>query len=525
MNMNPLQENLLHRATLGDLVTRSALRFRDRTAVVSGPASVSHQTFNERACQAANACLKLGIGRHDRVAFMTHNCPEYLYLRAGLAKIGAVPVPMNFLLKGDEVSYIVNDAEAKAFFVEDVLAPVVRSIKDQLPSVHHYGWLGITQPTGKPPEWIDAAGFFAGEYAATEPEVQVESTDLASIMYTTGTEGFPKGVMTSHLNYYLALLHIAVDVDLGRRDTLILDLPLFHIAGTTILNAALTFGAKVFLDYAPNPVNILKKTQEERVTMWIYPPTVFQALPNVPGFADWDLSSLKKCITFGSPMPQVVLDRWRKIKPDIEWRNYYGQTESSPLGTTSLPEDFEAACIGVADTGLTVKVFDEDDREVPPGTPGEVVMRGPAVMTGYWRNPEATAKTLRGGWLHSGDIGYQNERGQVYFVDRKKDMIKTGGENVSSQEVEGMILRHPKVAAAAVIGLPDPRWMEAVAAWVVLKPNQTATGQEIIDFCKEHMAAYKVPKQVSFAAALPQSPNGKILKRKIKEEYLRTAGH
>jgi len=355
--------------------------------------------------------------------------------------------------------------------------------------------------------------------------VPVDSTDLASIMYTTGTEGFPKGVMTSHLNYYLALLHIAVDVDLGRKDTLILDLPLFHIAGTTILNAALTFGAKVFLDYAPNPVNILKKTQEERVTMWIYPPTVFQALPGVPGFSGFDLSSLKKCITFGSPMPQVVLERWRQIKPDIEWRNYYGQTESSPLGTTSLPEDFEAACIGVADTGLTVRVFDEEDREAPPGTPGEIVLRGPAVMQGYWRNPEATERTLRGGWLHTGDIGYQNDKGQVYFVDRKKDMIKTGGENVSSQEVEGTILRHPKVAAAAVIGLPDPRWIEAVAAWVVLKPDQTATGDEIIAFCKEHMAAYKVPKQVTFAAALPQSPNGKILKRKIKEEYLRTAGH
>ncbi|HUJ74290.1 MAG TPA: AMP-binding protein, partial [bacterium] len=306
--MNPLQENLLHRATLGDLVTRSALRFTDRTALLSGTQSVSYGDLNRRACQAAQACIKLGIGRGDRVAFMTHNCLEYVYLRAGLVKIGAVPVPLNFMLKGEEVAYVVNNAEAKAFFVEDILAPMVAGVQDHLPSVKTYGWLPITRPQDKPPEWIDAAGFFGGEYAATEPEALVESGDLASIMYTTGTEGFPKGVMTSHLNYYLTLLHIAVDVDLGRKDVLILDLPLFHIAGTTILNAALTFGAKVLLDYAPNPVNILKKTQQERVTMWIYPPTVFMALPTVPGFADWDLSSLKKCITFGSPMPQVVLD-------------------------------------------------------------------------------------------------------------------------------------------------------------------------------------------------------------------------
>ncbi len=519
--MDSRQENLLRRATLGDLVTRSALRFHDRTALVSGQDRVSHKALNDRACEAAHALVKLGIGRGDRVAFMTHNCLEYIYLRLGLAKIGAAPVPLNFMLKGDEIAFIVNDAEAKAFFVEDVLAETVSSVKGKLHSVTHFGWFGITSPGAKPREWIDAASFFAGDYPATEPEVLVESTDMASIMYTTGTEGFPKGVMTSHLNYILTMLHIAVDVDLGRKDVLILDLPLFHIAGTTILNAALAFGAKVLLDYAPNPVNILKKTQEERVTMWIYPPTIFLALPGVPGFGNWDLSSLKKCVTFGSAMPPVVLEKWRQIKPDIDWRNYYGQTESSPLGTTSSPEDFDPASIGIADTAATVKVFDENDREVPPGVHGEIVIRGPAVMTGYWRNPEATEKTLRGGWLHTGDLGYQDDKGHFYFVDRKKDMIKTGGENVSSQEVEGMLLRHPNVALAAVIGIPDPRWIEAVAAWVVLKPGQTATEDEIIGFCKEHMAGYKVPKQVFFAATLPQSPNGKILKRKIKDAHLK----
>lgn len=519
--MDALQENLLHRATLGDLMTRSALRFGDRVAVVTGQGPVSYKALNARACQAAHAALKLGIGRGDRVAFMTHNCLDYVCLRLGLAKIGAVPVPLNFTLKGDEISFIVGNAEPKAFFVEDVLVPAVLGVKARLPGVQHYGWFGITRPSGKPQDWIDTAGFFKGEYPDAEPEVLVESTDMASIMYTTGTEGFPKGVMTSHLNYFMAMLHLAVDVDLGRKDVVILDLPLFHIAGTTILNASLTFGAKVLLDYAPNPVNILKKTQEDRVTIWFYPPTLFSALPSVPGFSDWDLSSLKKCVTFGAAMPEVVLERWRTIKPDIEWRNYYGQTESSPLGTTSSPEDFQPASIGIADTGVAVKVFDSNDREVPVGTHGEIVMRGPAVMMGYWRNPEATEKTLRGGWLHTGDIGYQDAKGQFFFVDRKKDMIKSGGENVSSQEVEGMILRHPKVALAAVMGIPDPHWIEAVAAWVVLKPDQTATEGEIIAFCKENMAGYKVPKKVIFEKALPQTPNGKILKRQILEAYLK----
>jgi len=519
--MEHLQENLLRRATLGDVVTRSASRFPDRIALVSGQTPVTYKALNERACQAAHALMRLGIGRGDRVALMTHNCLEYVYLRLGMAKIGAVPVPLNFLLKGDEITFIVNNAEAKAFFVEDVLAGTVSGVKDKLPSVKTFGWIAIAGTGGAPSGWINAAGFFGGDYPVTEPEVLVESTDMASIMYTTGTEGFPKGVMTSHLNYFMTMLHIAVDVDLGRKDVLILDIPLFHIAGTTVLNSALAFGAKVLIDYAPNPVNILKKTQEERVTMWIYPPTIYQALPTVPGFANWDLSSLKKCVSFGSAMPAVVLERWRKIKPDIEWRNYYGQTESSPLGTTSSPEDGDTSSIGAAATGATVKVFDEQDREAPRGTPGELVIRSPAVMMGYWRNPEGTKDALRNGWLHTGDIGYQNEQGRFYFVDRKKDIVKTGGENVSSQEVEAAILRHPKVAQAAVLGLPDPRWIEAVAAWVVLKPEQTATEQEIIGFCKEHLAAYKVPKKVVFAATLPQSPTGKILKRKIREEHLK----
>lgn len=518
--MDSLQENLLRRATLGDLIARSALRFGNRIALVAGQERISYETLNQRSCQAANAFLKMGIGRGDRVAFLTHNCLEYIYCRLGLAKIGAATVPINFMLKGQELTYIIQNAEPKAFFVEDALAETVLSVRDQMPSVQHFGWFGLSGKSEKPSDWIDAQTFFDGRYSPADPEVYVESDDIATLIYTTGTEGFPKGVMTTHLNYFMTMFHFAVDVDLGRSDVVIVDLPLFHVAGTTILLACLTFGAKALIDYAPNPVNTLKKTQDERVTAWFYPPTLFHALPLVPGFDSYDLSSLKKCVTFGSAMPQVVLDRWRTIKPDIEWRNYWGQTESSPVGTTSSPEEFDAASIGIPDTGVTVKVFDENDQEVPPGQLGELVIRGPAVMKGYWRNPEATEATLRNGWLHTGDIGYRDEAGHFYFTDRKKDIIKSGGMNVSSQEVEGILLQNPKVAMAAVIGMPHPYWVEAVTACVVLKPGQAATEEEMIQFCKEHMAGYKVPKQVIFLPQLPTTPNGKILKRKVKEELL-----
>jgi fatty-acyl-CoA synthase len=521
--MDAISQNLLRRATLGDLITRSALRFRDRIALISGEERISFRTLNEKSCQAAHAFLEMGIGKGDRVAFLTHNCLDYIYCRLGLAKIGAAPMPLNFMLKGEEIAYIIKDAEPKAFFVEDVLAKSVLEIRDQIPEVKHFGWFNFGKAPG-PEKWIDASRFFLGRYPAVEPQVMIDSEDMATLMYTTGTESFPKGVITTHLNYFMSMFHLSCDCDFKREDVLLIDIPLFHVAGTTVLLAAITFGCKAIIEYAPNPVNTLKKTESEKVTMWIYPPTLYQALPMVPGFEKFSLRSLKKCISFGAVMPLAVLEKWKSIKAELQWRNYWGQTESSPLGTTSSPQDFEAKIdsIGIPDTGVTVKVFDENDQEVPPGQIGELVIRGPAVMKGYWRKDDLTEKTLANGWLHTGDMGYMDNDGYIFFTDRKKDMIKTGGENVSSQEVEGYLLKNPKIGQAAVIGLPDPYWMEAVTAFIVLRANETATEDEILDFAKKNMAGYKVPKEIHIVTSLPMSPTGKILKRKIREEFLKT---
>lgn len=521
--MDARHENLLRRATLGDLVTRSALRFATRIAVVSGEEQISFETLNERSCQAANAFLAMGIGRGDRVAFMTHNCLEYLYCRLGLAKIGAAPVPLNSMLKGDEISYIINDAEPKAFFVEDALAETVLAVTGKFAIVQHFGWFRLSGKREMPVGWIDGKSFFNGHYTSEEPEVYIESDDMATLMYTTGTEGFPKGVITTHLNYYMAIFHLVCDCDFRRDDIMLIDLPLFHVAGTTVLLGAIASGAKALIEYAPDPQNILQRTQDEKVTMWIYPPTLYHALPLVTDFKQFDLAGLKKCVVFGAVMPKVVYEEWKAIKPDLEWRNYWGQTESSPVGTTSSPEDFEGnvTSIGIPDTGVTVKVFDENDQEVPAGQLGELVIRGAAVMKGYWRNETLTEAALRNGWLHTGDLGYRDESGCFYFADRKKDMIKSGGENVSSQEVEGVLLRHTKIATAAVIGVSDPHWIESVLAYVVLKPGEQVSEEEIIDFCKSYLANFKVPKKVVFGSKMPMSPSGKIIKRMIKEELLK----
>jgi fatty-acyl-CoA synthase len=521
MALNGLQENLLRRATLGDLVTRSAARFRNRTALVAGQETIDFKTLNEKSCRAANAFLAMGIGKGDRVAFMTHNCLNYIYFRLGLSKIGAAPVPLNFMLKGEEIVYIIQDSEPKAFFVEDSLAESVMQLRPRLTSVEHFGWFDFGAGKPMPGDFVDLNDLLSEKYPDTEPEIIIDSGDMATLMYTTGTESFPKGVVTTHLNYYMSMLHLACDCDFRREDVLVIDIPLFHVAGTTVLLASITFGARAIIAYAPDPMNILRTTQDQKVTMWIYPPTLYHALPTIPGFERFDLSSLKKCISFGSVMAPGILQRWKAIKPDIQWRNYWGQTESSPVGTTSSPEDFEEKInsIGISDTGVTVKVFDENDGEVPLGHVGELVIRGPAIMGGYWKKEELTEKTLANGWLHTGDMGYMDQDGYFHFTDRKKDMIKTGGENVSSQEVESVIIGHPNVGQVAVIGQPDEYWSEAVSAFIVPKPGLEIIPEEIILFCKERMAGYKVPKRITVVSELPMSATGKVFKRKLREEY------
>jgi len=523
--LDSLQENLLRRAVVGDLVSRSADRFRDKTVFVSGPERISFQQLNERSCLAAQAFLKLGIRRGDRVAFMTHNCLHYLYCCFGLAKIGAITVPLNFMLRGEEITYIINDAEPKAFILEDSLVEHVQAVKEDLKSVQHFGWLDFGKGA-KPEGWIDVGGFFRGGEPAAEPECLVESDDVATLIYTTGTESFPKGVMTTHLNYFMSLLHLIPDCEFTRNDAFIIDIPLFHVAGNTVLLGVLASGARAVLNYAPDPVQTLKITQEEKITYWVYPPTLYAFIPMIPGFEKFDLSSLRKFVSFGAVIPTVVIERWRSIRPDIQWRNYWGQTESSPVGTTGVPEFFaeKSNAIGIPDTGAAVKVFGDGDRELPAGDVGELVIRSAAVMKGYWRREELTEKTLAGGWLHTGDLGYKDEDGWLYFVDRKKDMIKTGGENVSSQEVEGILLRNPKVAMAAVIGIPDPYWIEAVAAFIVPRPGAEVREDEIIAFCKENMAGFKAPKKVFIRPALPMTASGKILKREIRRELAEQTG-
>ena len=513
--------NMMSRINIGDIPRRSAAKFGDRIALVYQDQRITFKQLNENCCRMAHVFEQLGARKGDGISFMTHNCLHYIYSWLGACKIGCIVNPLNFMLKAPEIEFIVNNAESKLFFVEDALVPQALAAAPSLKNVESFGIIRINAPEAEVPEgWLILDELFDSMTDSSEPLVATADDDLASLMYTSGTEALPKGVMNTHKNFFSTLMSGLADLHLQGDDNALLSIPLYHVAGKYLLLEFINLGCHLVLEYAPNPIEILELTQQEKVTAWVYPPMLYQILPSMPDFASYDLSSLRKFVAFGAVMPVSVLQQWKALFPDAIWMNYYGQTESSPVGSTLQPEDFERKIdsIGRPHTGVEIKIFDEDDNEVLLGDVGEIVMRGPSVMKGYYRNPEKAAETLRHGWLHTGDLGRFDDEGFLYFVDRKKDMIKSGGENVSSQEVEGVIFRHDKVMQVAVVGLPDEYWVEAVTACVVPYPGMEVTEGESGAYCKENLAGYKVPKRVVVMPLeeLPMLPSGKILKRELR---------
>ncbi|HOI74584.1 MAG TPA: long-chain-fatty-acid--CoA ligase [Syntrophales bacterium] len=518
--LSSLQKNVIRRTAVGDILVRSTARTPDRRILRFRDRNFTYRELNEAVNRCAHGLAKLGVGKGDRAAILSHNCHHYVIYWWALMKLGAVITPLNFMLKGDEIRYIINHSEPTVFFVEDALIPQLGGMQDELKSVRTFGYIdlgGKEAPAG----WMNIEDLWSEANPATEPEAEIDYDDPAILLYTSGTEAAPKGVLNSHLNFYMVLLSALADLKVTEKDVLIGGIPLYHVAAMYLCIASFAVGALYVMEYAPDPVEILKLTREEKITYWIWPPALYLYLPMVPDFDSYDLSSLRMCIVFGALAPPAVLDRWRKLLPDAEFMNYYGQTEMSPLGTCLQHHDMAKRpdSIGRSHLPLELKVFDPDGREVPRGETGELVARGPSVMLGYYREEEKTAYTFRGGWHHTGDMVRMDREGFVYFVDRAKDIIKTGGENVSSQEVEATLFKHAKVADAAVIGMPDDRWSEIVTAVIVPRPGQTLDEKEIIDFCKSEMAGYKVPKKIIFTDALPRNPSGKILKNILREKF------
>lgn len=504
---------------IGDLVARSAARFPEKIALVFGALRQTYTELDESINRTANALHALGVAQRDRVATLSRNHHAYVVLHFALARLGAVSVPVNFMLTAREVAYILGDAGAKVFVAEDHLLPVAIEAADLVSEPPPIRGVIGTQLAGKVPAlWQDVSEWMRYP-EATPPAVPIDDDAPIQLMYTSGTESNPKGAMLTSRSLLAQYTSCIVDGEMDADDIELHALPLYHCAQLhCFLSPALYLGATNIVTPGADAGKMLELIEREQVTKLFCPPTTWISLLRHPSFGARNVSSLRKGYYGASSMPMELIKELFQRLPSLQLFNFYGQTEMSPLATVLKPKDQlrKLGSAGLPAINVETKLVDENDQPVEPGTIGEIVHRGPHVMLGYWNDPERTAEAFRNGWFHSGDLGLFDEEGYLTVVDRKKDMIKTGGENVASREVEEVLYTHPAVREAAVVGIKDPVWIEAVTAAVVVREGSQLTAKELIAFCRQRLAGFKTPKRVAFLEQLPRNASGKILKRELR---------
>ncbi len=509
--------------TLGTILVRSAARDPHRTAVIWQGRNTTYLQLNSTVNRVAHALADRGISRSDRVAILAHNSQEYLELYFALAKLGAISVPINFMLTAEDVAFILGHAGAKGIVAETALVPVASRALEAAGIDGRHVLRGVIDSGDRSAAtmWEPVADWRAHS-DHSEPDVVVADDEPIQLMYTSGTESRPKGVTLSSRSLLWQYAAMIIDAGMSRDDIEIHALPFYHCAQLhCFISPDIYLGATSVILSDPDPANVLFAIEAHRATKLFCPPTVWISLLRHPDFDRHDLSSLAKGYYGAAAMPVEVLRELMRRLPHMKLWNLYGQTEMSPLATLLRPEEqlSHAGSAGRAALNVLTEVVDDEDRPLPPGLVGEIVHRSPHAMAGYWNDPDKTAETFRHGWFHSGDLGVLDEDGYLTIVDRKKDMIKTGGENVASREVEEVLFQHPDVAEVAVFSVPDDYWIEAVTAAAVLKQGSAATPADLVAFAKEHLAGYKVPKQIFLTDQLPRNPSGKVLKRELRSIY------
>jgi fatty-acyl-CoA synthase len=513
---------MARRQTLGDLLRRSARRAPGRTAMVCGE---THWTYVELDAIVDRLCASLrslGFGVGDKVAILARNSHAFIAMRFAIARAGAVLVPVNFMLNADELAYILAHSGARLLCTDSGLAELARAAAEKGTSIETFVWLPSEAPTEPAADMISFDALLAPPADAPREEPALDGSMLAQILYTSGTESLPKGAMLTHDAVIAQYVSVMTAAEYSTHDTMLHAMPLFHCAQLdTFFGPMLYNGAGNVVISAPVPEVVLARIERHRITSFFAPPTVWISLLRSPAFDGHDLSSLKKCYYGASIMPVAILQEMQQRLPAARFWNIYGQTEIAPTATVLGPEDQirKAGSAGKPVLNVETIIVDEACNEVPRGEVGEIVHRSPQLLLGYFRDEAKTTEAFAGGWFHSGDLGVMDEEGYVTVVDRKKDMIKTGGENVASREVEETIYRLPAVSEVAVIALSDPHWVEAVTAVVVLKEGMELDEAAVIAHCRERLAHFKCPKRVIFAEALPRNPSGKILKRNLRRVY------
>jgi fatty-acyl-CoA synthase len=514
--------NRVNRWVIADMVRRTAYRYPDKKALIFGDRSLTYAELEAESNRVANALIDLGIKKYDRVAILAHNTIHHVITWLGCCKCGAVYLAINYLLRGKDISYCINHSESRAFIVEDILYELVEEVLDEMPSVETLIW--SNQGGGRPPvsdRFRDFDAWYSG-FPATEPEVILHIEDPCQMTYTSGTESLPKGVIISNQALMAQYMGAIIDGGYDEHDISVNALPIYHCAQRDVFMNPLFWVGGTNILIMPDIGQILKNIADYRATMFFAPPTVWIGMLRHPDFDKFDLSCLKKCYYGASIMPVEVLKEMIERLPGCKIYNYYGQTELAPYHTVLKAEDAldKLGSAGMGGLNMETRLEDDDGNPITePGIPGEICGRGPHALMMYFKEPEKTEEAMRGGWFHSGDIGIMDEDRYISVVDRKKDMIKTGGENVATREVEEAIYKDARVEEVAVVGVYHPKWVEAVTAIVVPRQGETIAEEEILELCRNELAPFKVPKKVIFIEALPKSPTGKILKRDLRETY------
>lgn len=472
----------------------------------------------------ANGLRGLGLEKGDRVAVLMLNCHRFLELYYGTMFAGLIIVPLNIRWGAKEFSYALADCQPKVFVLDATVYEHLKPYLEQLKllGVQHYLFAGEEAPSGMI-AYEDLLRKSSGE----DPGVKIAEDDLVGLFYTSGTTGRPKGAMLTHKNLMMNAYHAQLAFQFYRDSVYLHAAPMFHLAdGAGTFTVTWHGGTHTFVPRF-DPEAILQTIKTKRVSTVVLIPTMINWLLNHPGVEKQDLSSLCQILYGASPMPVDRLKQAMKVF-GCDFQQGYGMTEASPLVSVLTAEDHQygiesneeiLASAGKPILGVDVRIVDDNDCDVKPGEIGEVLVRGPNVMKGYWNQPEESDKALRGGWYHTKDMARSDEEGYMYIVDRKDDMIITGGENVYSTEVESVLYEHPAILEAAVIGMPDERWIQAIRAVIVLRQGHSLTEHELIDFCKQHLSHYKVPKGIDFVKELPKGGTGKILKSALREQY------
>lgn len=531
------------RATIGDQLRRHATNQPNTLAIAYFTESgeeverLTYAELNERVNRIANSLARLGVRRKDVVGVLSRNSLHYVCVYLAAAKLGAITTGINYNFRPAEMEYQIGHAEPRVLIAEPDHSDKLASLGDALDPIEIKIWApsdGARSEDPRPGEgWLWLEDLYGTDSSSDEPVSDVVETDVLFLIYTSGTEAFPKAVMIPHRNYPISTVPAwamgapSVDEELSggivrTYDRWLFLTPLHTIAGLGNFTIVLSIGASIIMPRIVETGLAISLSERERVTAMVQTPTFFLGATQHPRFDDADLSSVERLLTYGGTMPRSMFEAWASKSPKIRWSTYWGQSELTQLGTMGWFRSIgdvpggDMSWIGRPVPQLEIKLVDENGVV---GDEGEAWCRSPSVMLGYYKDAERTNATMADGWLRTGDIMRRDSNGQLYFLDRRKDMIKSGGYNVSSQEVERTIYAFPGVAQVAVVGLPDDYWSEAVTAFVVPLANSQVESQDVIAHCKERLVNYKVPKAVHILDALPVDVQGKILKRELRRIY------